>query len=221
MVAEARRFVRSSVCVAGAVAVDVGLRDRLDRQFAAALDVGRGAAVGDRGAERRAVDVDGLRAADVALAVLGRAADLGRDGVAARLLLDPVGDAAVVGEDVRCGERVGAGLGRQRHGRADVDRRRALLAERRARVHEETDRARAATGLDHHAEPREQLGAARPRPSARRASRCRAWPGPRASASQGSARRTRAVHRGPAGRPPTPRCRPRPRRCARSGCARP
>ena len=144
--------------VAGAVAVDIGLRDRLDRQLPAALDVARGAAVGDRGAERRAVDVDGLRAADVTLAVLGRAADLGRDGVAARLLLDPVGDAAVVGEHMRCGERVRARLGRQRHGLADVDRPRALLAERRALVHEETDRARAASGLHHHAEPGEQLG---------------------------------------------------------------
>ena len=179
--------------VAGAVAVDVGLRDRLDRQFAAALNVGRGAAVGDRGAERRAVDVDGLRVADVALALLGRAADLGRDGMAARLLLDPVGDAAVVGEDVRRGEGVRAGLGRERHGLADVDRPRTLLAERRALVHEEADRACAAAGLDHHAEPREQLGVLALERHPRRASRCRASPGLRASASQGSARRTRAA----------------------------
>jgi hypothetical protein len=49
--------------VAGAVAVDVLLRDWLDRQLAAALDLSGGAAVGNRAAERRAVDVERPRVA--------------------------------------------------------------------------------------------------------------------------------------------------------------
>ena len=65
--------------VAGAVAVGVGLGDRVDRQLAAALDLRGGAAVGRRASPiARPVDVDGLGVADVAFAVLGLAARLGR-----------------------------------------------------------------------------------------------------------------------------------------------
>ena len=222
--------------IAGAVSIDVGLGDRLDRQRAAALDLACRAAVGDRGTDRRAVDVDGLRVADIALAILGRAADLRRDRVAARLLLDPVADVAVVGEDVRCGEGVGARLGRQRHRLAGVDRRFTLLPIRRERVHEEADRAGTTAGLDHHVEAREQLGLrtlvrlpAVPVAVERRRAFGRERVGAlRREREQRERRHQEAftVHDvrprpGLVGRPPTPHCLPRPRRCARPGCARP